>query len=89
MAEEIVVKLQANWPDYVFEKDYMLPTLEELQLFIAEHNHLPGVPSAAEVKENGVHVGEMNAILLQKIEELTLHMIELKRELDALKKNKN
>lgn len=76
VAEEIVVKLQANWPDYVFENDYKMPSLEELQLFIAEHKHLPGVPSAKEIQENGVSVGEMNAILLKKVEELTLYLLE-------------
>jgi len=87
IVEEIVVMLQGTWPDYVFEKDYQLPSLEELQLYIAKHKHLPGVPSAKEVKENGVSIGEMNAILLQKIEELTLHVINLKNEVDVLKAN--
>jgi hypothetical protein len=80
IAEEVVLKLQANWPDYVFEKDYKLPSFEELQLFIAQHKHLPGVPSANQVQDNGISVAEMNSILLKKIEELTLYIIELKKE---------
>lgn len=79
VAEEVVVKLQTNWPDYVFEPDYKLLSLEELRSFIKQHKHLPGVPSAKEVEENGVPVGEMNALLLKKIEELTLHILELNK----------
>ena len=82
IAEEVVVKLQANWPDYVFEPAYKLPSLDELQLYISLHQHLPGIPSAKEIATNGIHVGEMNARLLQKIEELTLYIIELKKESD-------
>ncbi|SMC75191.1 hypothetical protein [Pedobacter africanus] len=74
-AHEIKVET-ANWPDYVFAKDYLLPTLQETEKHIKEKGHLPGIPSASEVKANGVDLGEMNAKLLQKIEELTLHLIE-------------
>ncbi|MEJ5092114.1 hypothetical protein GEO21_18955 [Sphingobacterium faecium] len=66
----------ANWPDYVFEEDYDLPSLNTTAEFIKANKHLPGVPTAKEVEEDGVSVGEMNKILLQKIEELTLHLIE-------------
>lgn len=86
ICEEVVVKLQANWPDYVFEGGYDLPTLEELQLFIAKNKHLPGVPSAKETGANGVSLGEMNAILLKKIEELTLYVIEQDKRIKALEK---
>lgn len=85
VAEEVVIKLQANWPDYVFEPGYRLPSLSELEKFIIAHKHLPGVPTTEEVKENGVATGEMNAILLKKVEELTLYLIELKKENDQLK----
>jgi len=84
-AQEIKVET-ANWPDYVFAKDYKLPSLQETEQHIKEEGHLPGIPSAEEVKVNGVDLGEMNAKLLQKIEELTLHLIEIKKELDDLKK---
>ncbi|MFN3840769.1 MAG: hypothetical protein ACK4RF_08680 [Cyclobacteriaceae bacterium] len=85
ICEEVVVKLQANWPDYVFEAGYQLPTLEELQLFIAKNKHLPGIPSAKEVADKGVALGEINTKLLQKIEELTLYIIELKKDMETLK----
>lgn len=80
VAEEVVVKLQASWPDYVFESGYKLPSLLELQLYIAQNKHLPGIPSATEVSQTGIALGEMNAKLLKKIEELTLYLIELKKE---------
>jgi hypothetical protein len=84
VAEEVVVKLQSNWPDYVFESKYQLPALSELEKFIALNKHLPDVPSAEEVKENGVKVGEMESVLLKKIEELTLYVIEANKRIDAL-----
>jgi hypothetical protein len=90
-AKEIKVE-NANWPDYVFSKSYPLPTLQETEEHIKEKGHLPGIPSASEVKTNGFDLGDMNAKLLQKIEELTLHLIEqnknqkvLQDELRALK----
>ena len=70
----------ANWPDYVFEKSYALPSLEETEKHIKEKGHLPGIPSAKEAESSGIDLGEMNAKLLKKIEELTLHLIELKKE---------
>jgi len=79
-AKEVKVETQ-NWPDYVFKSDYSLPSLEATEQHIKEKGHLPGIPSAAEVKADGVEVGEMNAKLLKKIEELTLYLIEQKKEL--------
>ncbi|WP_276090966.1 hypothetical protein [Pedobacter sp. JY14-1] len=84
-AQEIKVEL-TGWADFVFAKDYKLPTLAETETHIKEKGHLPGIPSAAEVKENGVELGEMNKKLLQKIEELTLHLIEMDKELKAQRK---
>jgi hypothetical protein len=81
-AREIKVET-ANWPDYVFAKDYVLPSLKETEKHIQEKGHLPGIPSAEEVKSNGVDLGEMNAKLLKKIEELTLHLIEQNKMLQA------
>lgn len=75
-----------GWADYVFNSDYKLKPLMEVENFIKENNHLPDVPSEKEVLENGVSLGEMDAILLQKIEELTLYMIEVKKENEELKK---
>ena len=77
----------SGWADFVFEKDYDLPTLEEVESYIQNNKHLPDVPSAAEVLENGTDLGEIDAILLQKIEELTLYIIDLNKEIEELKKN--
>ncbi|MCH8555887.1 MAG: hypothetical protein LAT76_12070, partial [Schleiferiaceae bacterium] len=69
---------EANgWADFVFEEDYELMPISELKHFIATHKHLPNVPSAAQVQEEGIDLAEMNAILLRQIEELTLRVIEL------------
>lgn len=80
-----VVKAFANWPDFVFEDDYRLQPIEEVMAYVKEHKHLPGIPSAKEVAEKGQDLGEMNAKLLQKVEELTLYIAEMKKEIDALK----
>jgi hypothetical protein len=69
-----------NWPDYVFKKDYSLLPLNQLESYINQNQHLPGLPSAKDVTEKGVDVGEMNKMLLKKIEELTLYVIELQKE---------
>lgn len=79
-AKEIKVET-SNWPDYVFNVDYQLPSLAETEIAIKNTGHLPGIPSASEVKANGVELGEMNAKLLQKIEELTLHLIEKDKQI--------
>ncbi|WP_316810307.1 hypothetical protein [Pedobacter heparinus] len=80
-AHEIKVET-ANWPDYVFTKDYQLLSLQQTEQHIKEKGHLPGIPSAAEAKSNGIDLGEMNAKLLQKIEELTLHLIEQNKKIE-------
>jgi hypothetical protein len=74
-----------NWSDYVFEADYDRNTLSEVEAFVQSEHHLPNVPSAAEVQANGVDMVEMDATLLRQIEELWLHMIDLKKENDALR----
>ena len=78
-AKEIRVTTK-NWSDYVFEDNYKLKTLAETESFINTNGHLPNIPSAKEVAENGVSVGEMQAKLLAKVEELTLHMISLSKK---------
>lgn len=83
--EEIAVKSTNPFPDYVFTNDYKLMSLPELKDYIKENNHLPEVPSAKDVEENGLKLGEMNVILLKKIEELTLYTIGQQKEIDALK----
>ena len=80
IAEEIQVELSENWPDYVFDKDRQLMSLSDLKEYIDKYKHLPDVPSGQEIKETGVNLGEMNSILLRKIEELTLYLIDLKKE---------
>jgi hypothetical protein len=85
-SKEVKVDL-TGWPDYVFKKEYILPTLDQVEKYIAEKGHLENIPSEEEVLKNGVNLGEMNAKLLQKIEELTLYMIEMKKENESLKNN--
>jgi hypothetical protein len=87
-AKEVRVSLSGEpcWPDYVFEDDYKLKSLSELEDFIKTNKHLPGIPNAQEVANNGVELGDMQARLLKKIEELTLYIIELKNENEEIKK---
>lgn len=90
ICEEVKVKLQSSgWPDYVFSEKYKLPTLTELNDFIKTNKHLPNIPSAAEVEKNGLEVGDMQKRMMEKIEELTLYIIDLKKEIDAIKKSAN
>ncbi|MCP4176262.1 MAG: hypothetical protein GY756_00680 [bacterium] len=79
----------ADWADFVFEPTYKMPTLKEVENFIKINKHLPDVPSEKEVRENGINVGEMNATLLQKIEELTLYTIEQQKILEKQNKRIN
>lgn len=74
-----------NFPDYVFEKDYNLMSIEELDTYIKTNKHLPNVPSAADVKENGANLGDLNKALLEKVEELTLYIIEQQKQINELK----
>ncbi|MET3020956.1 hypothetical protein [Flavobacterium hydatis] len=83
-AREIKVETTI-WPDYVFKKEYDLPTLKEVEKHIAEKGHLKDIPSEEEVLKNGINLGEMNAKLLQKIEELTLYVIEQGKKAEELK----
>lgn len=85
-SKEVKVSLE-GWSDFVFKKDYVLPSLEEVEKHIAEKGHLKNIPNEEEVLKNGINLGEMNSKLLQKIEELTLYLIEVKKENSALKKN--
>ncbi|MEQ9413812.1 MAG: tail fiber protein, partial [Cyclobacteriaceae bacterium] len=79
--QEVKVDLNGSVaPDYVFEKDYPLTSLEELESYIDQNKHLPEVPSAKEMEEEGINLKEMNLLLLKKVEELTLHLIEMKSE---------
>jgi hypothetical protein len=84
-SQEVKVDM-SGWSDFVFKKEYSLPTLEEVEKHIAEKGHLENIPSEEEVLKDGISLGEMNAKLLQKIEELTLYMIEMKKENENIKK---
>jgi len=87
-AKEIKVT-ETGWSDYVFEPDYNLPTLDQVEKHIQEKKHLPGIPSASEVAENGVSLGKMQAKLLEKIEELTLYVIEQDKRIQKLENENN
>jgi len=79
------IKVEANgWSDFVFENTYQLPSLKEVENHIQQKGHLKDIPSAKEVKENGIFLGEMDAKLLQKIEELTLYTIQQQKEIEEL-----
>ena len=75
----------SNVADYVFDENYNLKSLSEVESYVNEHKHLPGIPSAAEIEQNGVSLSKMSNMLLEKVEELTLHMIRLEKENAALK----
>ncbi|QXP61145.1 hypothetical protein [Olleya sp. HaHaR_3_96] len=87
VATEVKVAGYSNWPDFVFYNDYKLPTLEEVENHINEKGRLKDIPSAKEVEENGVFLGEINSKLLQKIEELTLYTIQQEKKLKIYKKD--
>jgi hypothetical protein len=77
---------QATWPDYVFHQTYELMPLGEVEKFIQQHNHLPAVPSAKQIEENGLDLGDNQSILLKKIEELTLYIIDQNKKIEQLQK---
>ena len=81
-----VVKNYGNWPDYVFEPAYQLPSLDSVSAFIKENKHLPEMPSAATVEKDGHDLGEVQKLLLKKVEELTLYVIEQRKQIMELKK---
>lgn len=85
LVEEVTCELSENWSDFVFDEDYSLMPLSELEQRIKKDKHLPGIPTAKEVEADGVSLGAMQSRLLQKIEELTLYVIDLKKENEALK----
>ena len=77
-----------NFPDYVFEKNYKLPNLYEIEEYYLKNKRLPEMPSAAEVEQNNLDLGEINKLLVKKVEEMTILMVEMKKEIDSLKKTK-
>jgi len=86
---EVVVEALSSWPDYVFDKGYKLMPVKELEQYVTVNKHLPGIPDAQTVSEKGVSVGEMNAQLLKKVEELTQYIIQQQKEIDQLKDTVN
>jgi hypothetical protein len=87
-SKEVKVDTSMPPPDYVFDADYKLPSLTEVKYYIAKNHHLPEIPSAAQIEKDGLKLGEMNMVLLKKVEELTLHLIEKDSEIEDLKKQK-
>jgi hypothetical protein len=81
-AKEIKVEV-SNWLDYVFTDTYQIPSLAEIEKYIKLNSHLPGIPTAADVEKNGIELGEMNKILLKKIEELTVILIQKDKKMAA------
>ncbi|MES2645490.1 MAG: hypothetical protein V4717_01345 [Bacteroidota bacterium] len=88
IAEEVRVQLKTAWPDYVFDTNYQLQPLEQVSAFIKANNHLPGIPPAADVASSGIALGDMQTKMMEKIEELTLYVIQLKSEVETLKAKK-
>lgn len=84
LAEEVRIKLIKDWADFVFHPNYRLTTLPEVARYIRSHQHLPDMPSATDVATTGISLGEMQAKLLRKLEELTLHAIEQHQNITAL-----
>ena len=83
-SNEVVV--ETGWADYVFDKKYILKPLGEVEKFIRENKHLPGIPSATEIQKNGLHLGDTQKMMMEKIEELTLYMIEANKKIEKLEK---
>jgi hypothetical protein len=86
---KVEVASVAGWADYVFANDYSLMSLDKLQNFINENGHLPDVPTAEEVVENGFELKEMNVLLLKKVEELTLYLLNQEKRIKDLEKKAN
>jgi hypothetical protein len=82
-AKEVIV--ETGWADYVFDENYKLRSIDEMEVFIKENKHLPNIPPATEIEKNGLKVGETNKAMMEKIEELALYIIQLKKEMDLLK----
>jgi hypothetical protein len=86
-ARKVIAEVTSAWPDYVFEGEYKLQTIKELEKYISVNKHLPEIPTAKEIQENGQDLGEMNTKLLQKVEELTLYIIEQQKQIDIQQQN--
>ncbi len=87
IATSMTVKLNSAWPDYVFKKDYQLPSLQEVKAYIDQNQHLPEIPSEQQIAKEGLNLGEMNKLLMKKVEELTLYLIEQNDKIEKLTEN--
>lgn len=85
LATEVKVQLLTEWRDYVLAPEYNLRSIKELEAFISKNGHLPEIPTTETVKKDGLNIGEMNALLLQKVEELTLYIIDQQKQIDELR----
>jgi hypothetical protein len=85
--EEVLVKMSENWPDYVFDEKYNLKPLHEVRDFIERNKHLPGIPRATEVEQNGLELAKMQKLMMEKIEELTLYIIQLENKISNLEQS--
>ena len=84
LTDKINIMHSSHWPDYVFSSDYLLMPLSDLKVFITEKHHLPEVPSENDIKTEGVEIGDMQGILLKKIEEMTLYILQQQEQIDKL-----
>lgn len=85
LSEEVRVQNSLGWPDYVFDKNYKLRSLKEVENFIKKYNHLPNIPSAKKIEQEGIILGEMQTRMMEKIEELTLYILAQQKEIDQIK----
>jgi hypothetical protein len=85
MFTKVKVKVYNTWPDYVFAPGYQLPSLAEVEKYILTYQHLPGIPAANEIEKEGLDIGDTQAALLKKIEELTLYIVQQQKDIEALK----
>ncbi len=86
IATDFTTSAVAGWPDYVFGSEYKLKPLADVKTFIAENKHLPNIPSASEIEKNGIQLGDMSKRLMEKVEELTLYILQLQDQVDDMKK---
>ena len=87
VSEELKVQLNQSWPDYVFNNDYKLASIDEMKSFIQTNKHLKNIPSAAQVESDGILVGDMQKRMVEKIEELSLYIIQLHERIKQLEQN--
>ena len=87
LADSMRVALSGDWADNVFSDHYKLQPLHEVEQFIKTYKHLPNIPSATEVNQNGINLADMNAKLLEKVEELTLYILDQQKQIEELKKS--